>query len=107
MAVFLVLAETIRGSCVFFKLDKKIGQFADLRVWWALQGVIFFAMRKKFTSGRQLGKEKVNFFFSLASYRRRTYGSRPSNAVIENIQPEGWIFSMVGFTGLEPVTSAM
>ena len=38
MAVFLVLAETIRGSCVFFKLDKKIGQFADLRVWWALQG---------------------------------------------------------------------
>ena len=39
MAVFLVLAETIFGSCAFFKLDKKIGQFADLdTVWWALQG---------------------------------------------------------------------
>ena len=72
-----------------------------------LTGRHVFAKAKTFTSGRQLGKEKVGFFFSLASYRRRTYGSRPSNAVIENIQPEGWIFSMVGFTGLEPVTSAM
>ena len=29
------------------------------------------------------------------------------NAVIENTQPNGWVFSMVGITGVEPVTLRM
>ena len=71
-----------------------------------ITGVCLRFWRKQFV-GRRFEESQTRLGFLLTSYYERTYGSPPDNAVIENTQPNGWVFSMVGITGVEPVTLRM
>ena len=60
-----------------------------------------FSLKLSFLHYSKKGKSFFTHFLEMANPRKF---SHPTTPFIENAQPEGWAFSMVGCEGLEPPT---